>query len=411
MDERVETVVDRRSFLGGTAVAAATALAGCTDGGFGASEDSTPEPVTDRTVTGAGDVSVEQFQGDPANSGRLEAAGPDGPVETYWRRSPGLYGNSQPAVVDERVYVTFGGDLACLGLSDGERQWTSDAGHDGRATPAVHDGTVYTTVWNGGPDVDRGLAALDAGTGEVHWRGLIDADVTTSPTVTGNGVFIGGGFETRTVAAFDHDGTRRWVRELAEYASTPAVAGGTVYYGAGDARVVTIDAATGERSWTAETDGETTAAPTVVDGRVFVGTREGTLYALDAGDGTERWSVDLPGGLYRSAAVAGDRVVAATRGGLVAYGLDGTEHWTAESLERTTAPVVAGDTVYVGDGKSVRALSLANGESRWSFDTRERQHSDVILQGIRSAPAVAAGVVLVATQAGDVYALGSEENA
>jgi outer membrane protein assembly factor BamB len=306
------------------------------------------------------------------------------------------------------VYASFAGSVVRLDRATGERQWLADVGHDGAATPAVYDDTVYVTVWNGGANVDRGLAAVDAESGDIQWRGRTDADVTTSPAVTADGVFVGGGYETTTVAAFDHGGTERWRHDLGEYASTPAVADGTVVYGAGTARVVAYDAASGTQRWQVDTDGDTTAAPTVADGRVLVGTRAGTLYAFDLQDGSTTWAAELPGPVRRSVAVTDGSAVVPTEEGLVAVDSEGIREWTVDAITGATEPVIADGTVYLGEGRTVRALSLADGTERWSFETRERTYTDVVLGGIRAAPTVTNGVVLVATQAGDVYALGEE---
>lgn len=402
--------MDRRSVLGTVASGGLVAVAGCL-GGFGADETSSPTPVTNREVSSDGGAASgrPQFQGDSANTGLLDATGPAAPVTTYWRRTPYRYDHSQPVVHGSRLFVTFAGRLVCLDRTDGAQRWAVDVGHDGASTPAVHDRTVYVTVWNGGENVDRGLAAVDVDDGRVRWRRLTDADLTTSPTVTADGVFVGGGYETTTVAGFDHDGTERWRRHLGEYASTPAVADGVVYYGAGGPRVVAYDAASGDRQWRTSTDGETTVAPTLVDDLVVVGTGTGTLSALDAADGTVRWNVDLPGPVRRSAAVADDRIVVPTQAGLTAVDREGTVRWSVESLDAATAPVVADGRVYLGHGRTVRALSLADGTERWSVETRERSYTDVFLQGVRAAPTVADGVVFAATQAGDVYALGAAD--
>jgi outer membrane protein assembly factor BamB len=328
-------------------------------------------------------------------------------VATYWRRTPYRYEHSQPVVVDDSVYISFEGRLVRLALSRGEEQWQTDVGHAGASTPAVYNGTAYVTVWNGGEDVLRGLAAVDTTSGDIKWRGQIQADITTSPAATADGVFVGGGFETATVAAYDHDGTERWQHELSTYASTPAVAEGIAVYGSGTDSIVAYDADTGDQLWTVDTDGETTAAPTISDGRVYVGTRKHTLYAVDLMDGTEQWTVDLPGEVRRSAAVAGDRVIVPAGRGLVAVSMSGTKQWVADEIEVATEPVVVDGTILLGEGRTLRAVAVADGTEQWSFETRDRNYTDIVLGGIDAAPMVSNGVVLVATDAGDVYALGS----
>ncbi|ATW88061.1 outer membrane protein assembly factor BamB [Halohasta litchfieldiae] len=402
--------MNRRSVLGVLASTSLTGIAGCLgdSGNDGAKPATTP--IMNREVPIGGDIGgvIPQFQGSPEHTGNLDATGPTDGVTTYWRRTPHRYDHSQPVVVDDRVYVSFGGKLVQLDRATGQRQWITDVGHDGSSTPAVYDGTVYVTVWNGGENEDRGLAAVDADSGDITWRALTDADINSSPAVTEDGVLVGGGLGTTSVAAFDHDGTERWRHTLGEYASTPAVTGETVVYGAGTPQVVSYDAVSGERLWQFDTDGETTAAPTIADNRVVVGTQAGTLYSLDLQDGSKEWSIDLPGSVRRSVAIAENRIIIPTVEGLIAVDTAGNRDWTVDTSTRATEPVIAGDGVYFGDRRILRALSLTDGTEWWSFETRNRSFSDFGLGGIQRAPAITNGIVIVATQAGDVYALGEK---
>ncbi|WP_249030060.1 outer membrane protein assembly factor BamB family protein [Halorubrum ezzemoulense] len=404
--------MNRRTALSTLAVGGFVGVGGGLDNVRGGdderSDSDRPDPELNREVetNGAEDSARSQFQWGPAHGGHREEAGPKDDVDVFWRRTPYRYDHSQPVVVGDRVYVSFSGTLFRLGLATGEVQWSTEVGHDGSSTPAVRDGIAYVTVWNGGGETDRGLAAVDAESGEVRWRRLTDAEITTAPTVTTDGVFVGGGYETQTVAAFDRDGTERWRNDLAEYASAPAIADGTVVYGAGGPRVVAYDAASGAELWTTDVDGDATATPTVADGRVLIGTRAGTLYALDLGDGSVEWTDDLPGPVRRSVAVTADRAVVPTELGLVAVGDGGERLWSDEKIAGATAPMVADGVAYLGDGRTVRAIAVEDGTERWSFRSRERSYTDVLLQGGRAAPTVVDGVVLAATHAGDVYALG-----
>ncbi|RLM52037.1 PQQ-binding-like beta-propeller repeat protein [Halorubrum sp. Atlit-28R] len=405
--------MNRRTALSTLAVGGFVGVAGCLGNiRIGGDDEQAardrPDPELNREVEteGVEDGSRSQFQWGPTHAGCREDAGPTDDVDVFWRRTPYRYDHSQPVVVGDRVYVSFSGTLFRLDLATGEVRWSTEVGHDGSSTPAVRDGIAYVTVWNGGGETDRGLAAVDAESGEVRWRRLTDTEITTAPTVTDDGVFVGGGYETQTVAAFDYDGAERWRNDLGEYASAPAVADGTVVYGAGGPRVVAYDAASGEELWTADVDGDATATPTVADGRVLIGTRASTLYALDLADGTVEWTEDLAGPVRRSVAVAGDTAVVPTELGLVAVGDGGERLWSDDEVTGATAPMVADGVAYLGDGRTVRAIAVEDGTERWSFRTRERTYTDVLLQGVRAAPTVVDGVVLAATHAGDVYALG-----
>ncbi|WP_200530679.1 PQQ-binding-like beta-propeller repeat protein [Halorubrum sp. LN27] len=357
-------------------------------------------------VDGVEDGSRSQFQWGPTHVARRDEAGPTDDVEVFWRQT-GVWGeHSQPVVSGDQAYVSFDGTLLRLDLATGEVEWSTDLGHAASSSPAVRDGTAYLTVWNGMPGVDRGLAAVDIESGEVAWRRLTDADVTTSPVATDDGVFVGGGPDNGTVAAFDHDGTERWRHELADYASTPAIADGTVVYGAGDPRVVAYDAASGEELWARRVVGDATAPPTVADGRVLIGTRAGKLWALDIEDGAVDWTADLPGPVRRSVAVADDRAVVPTEDGLAAVGDDGDRLWTVGWIEYATAPVIGGDFAYLGHDRAVRAIALDDGTEQRSYPTRRREDGDVFHEGFEAPPTLVGDVLLAATEAGDVYAFG-----
>jgi hypothetical protein len=141
------------ALLGSTAT---VGLSGCLFGGIGAGE-SGPPTVSNRRVETTG--SVPQYQVDAGNAGVHPGAAPTD-LSVAWRRTPNRYDAAQP-VVDDAVYVAFDGDLVTLAVGDGDEAWTVDAGHASAATPAVHDGTVYLTVWNGGESVPRGLVVVD----------------------------------------------------------------------------------------------------------------------------------------------------------------------------------------------------------------------------------------------------------
>jgi serine/threonine-protein kinase len=60
------------------------------------------------------------------------------------------------------------------------------------------------------------------------------------------------------------------------------VANGLVYIGSDDASVYALDAATGDKRWTFETDGVLRSAPAVENGLVYVGSWDNSVYAVNA---------------------------------------------------------------------------------------------------------------------------------
>lgn len=401
-------MVSRRRLLRtlGSAVTLPTAAAASGCVGFGGTTTPTNTPIDNHPADG--EATVAQFQVDARNGGAVDSPGPTANVEPYWRRTPSRYDAGQPVATDDAVHALFSGTLVALDREDGDRNWETRVGHSSRSTPAVHDGTVYATIWNGGEDVDRGLAAVEADSGDVLWRAATELDITSSPTVTDGGVFLGGGYENETVVAVEHDGTERWRHDLGEYASTPAVAEGAVHVAGGETNVlVAYDAETGEERWREQLDGRATAAPTAVGSSVVVGDDSGTLSAFEAATGERAWTTDAGGPVSASPAVADDVVLVPIEDALVALErADRSERWRAPVDAAPTAPVVAGDACYVAVHRTVHAFDLADGEDLWSLETRERNYTDVVLAGVSAPVAVVDGIVFVATQAGDVYALG-----
>jgi hypothetical protein len=64
----------------------------------------------------------------------------------------------------------------------------------------------------------------------------------------------------------------------------PAMAGGKVYFGTADGRIVCADPQSGKTLWETEVGGNIRFQPAVVAGRVYIATDDGTLICLEAGD-------------------------------------------------------------------------------------------------------------------------------
>jgi len=203
-----------------------------------------------------------------------------------------------PALAGSAV-VVGGRDGTLHAVRGGETVWSADLG-TAVGTPTVYGDRIYV------PDGTGRLYAL-AGDGDRLWTAerpgvlekLFGEDEPLAagvPAADGSGVYAA--FEAfdddrdALLLAYDHDGNRRWRRELeapdARVPAGPTVADGVVYATAGGT-VHAVDAETGDRRWRFVT-GYGTAGPPSTDGdRVYVAAKN--LYALDAAAGTEQWRV------------------------------------------------------------------------------------------------------------------------
>ena len=134
--------------------------------------------------------------------------------------------------------------------------------------------------------------------------------------------------------------------------SSPAFAEGRVVFGSRDSLLYCLDAATGERAWTAPVGSGVGSSPCVVDGTCYVGTYGGRLVACDLATGKIRWSQS-------------------TRGRIV------------------SSPCVVGPNVIVGSyDRAVHALDRETGDKRWRFTTQGIVRASPHPTGPPSYPAV-----------------------
>ncbi len=62
--------------------------------------------------------------------------------------------------------------------------------------------------------------------------------------------------------------------------SSPAVAGGVVYFGSYDQHLYAVDIHTGEEKWRFQTADWVNSSPTVADNTVYFGSDDGNLYGV-----------------------------------------------------------------------------------------------------------------------------------
>lgn len=295
-----------------------------------------------------------------------------------WRSSFEDAWFERPTVANGTVYV-FGSEdvLYALDAVTGEERWRyADATNV--ETPTVADGTVYC----GGREK---LVALDAETGDERWRYDAPDGIAYPPSIRGGRVFASEGTwrssDHPRLRAFDAEtGGHRWSYELpydCEFVRTaPTVADETVYVGGGShdiddgrGRIVALDAASGERTWTWVGDEPMNQAMALAHDTLFVPVK-GSFTALDAGTGDVRWQ----------------------------FAIDPDDRNPTARIDRFSPPAVVGDTVYVaGYDAAIYALDARTGERRWRYAFGDRERAS-------SQPAVVDGTAYVACD--HLYALG-----
>ena len=269
----------------------------------------------------------------------------------------------------------FRGDSNLSGAQPGpapsgspKRAWRFDTGAEVLSSPVLDKGMLYVATKGGD------LIALDAASGALAWRThLTDYVIRSSPSIANGTVYVGAGFALWAIDAAS--GETRWKAETRYVGqSTPTVAGNVVVISSQEEWMYGFDARTGNQVWRIPTDGVVFGAPAVAGGHVAFGTDKGTIYAVDVADGTIAWRRTLDGGIVAPATFAGERVLFSTdHGKTFAVSMhDGETLWSAEV--GTLQPMaVANDVVVIAatDG-GVHALGTADGSPRWLYPTGER---------------------------------------
>ena len=275
------------------------------------------------------------------------------------------------AVQEGILYVSSGfGVLTAIDAKSGNIRWRQELDATGSGTPLVSGGIVYLVAGD-----DTGWA-INASDGRILWQIAGTPSPTNvlgapAPVIASEfSVFAFGSGDV--VAAFRRGGLRRWdasvagqrvgrsVSQITDVTGSPMVIGSRIVAGSNSGRTVAFDVATGERIWTLQ---EGAAGPVWPGGdSVFSVTDTGFLARIDIGSGELVWTTRLPGFLkdkprkrgaivaHHGPVVAGGQVVIASNDGLLRF-FNPESGALVRTVEvpngATTAPVVAGRTLYV----------------------------------------------------------------
>jgi len=114
----------------------------------------------------------------------------------------------------------------------------------------------------------------------LFWHFRADGEVRTSPAVAGGMVYFG--TTSGTFYALDTAGQEQWRFDgSAPILSSAAVGNGVVYFGDSQGKLYAMDARNGERLWEFTTGGKISGSPTLANGMVYLTSEDGTLYAFE----------------------------------------------------------------------------------------------------------------------------------
>lgn len=283
-----------------------------------------------------------------------------------------------------------------------------------------------------GGNPEQAVGAVDAAANlSIAWRkgfgeGASRGRYVTAPPVAADGKVFVMDAEARIVAVDARSGDQVWrtgtnpgdnKRDKLAFGGGMAYADGKLYVASGYREVLQMDASTGAIGWRTKTSESIHGAPTVAGGRVFVVALDNTLLTFDAATGAASWTYQALSESARilsasSPAVSGDTVVAAFGSGeLVALRVaNGNDLWN-EALSRASRTSALSEirdipgrpAIYQGD---VFAVSHSGVFAATDLRTGQARWSLPVV-GV-TAPWPAGDVVYVVSKTGEVICAARE---
>lgn len=288
------------------------------------------------------------------------------------------------------LYVcTMDGRVVALNSDSGSRKWDWEptAGQSGQtasffscaggqlvgglsySAPAIAAGLVYVAFHSGK------VYAIDAASGVQKWTYDLRSTIAGGVAVGNDSVFVGS--SNGKLSALDAgDGSLKWEFSTEnEVWDTPAVVNGVVYFGSLDHSFYALNAADGTKRWAFKTGGEIASTPLIVEGVVYIGSFDNKFYAIDADTGTQKWVFEGAGNWFWSQAAYGNGTIYAGCLDHKVYALDagnGSMVWPkpfdAGSLVRASPAIAGGVLVVASEEGQVYGLDLETGGKKWEFD-------------------------------------------
>lgn len=328
----------------------------------------------------------------------------DGAETAYANLAPWLQGNSI-------ITVDHKGDVRSHNIENGRREWRSKLNIPVATGVGGGEGLIVVGSQSGE------VVALDEATGKELWRQRLSSEILAPAKAAGESVVLRTA-DGRLTAISASSGNILWNYQRAvpllslRGVSAPVIDGQTVLAGYDNGKLVALSLNDGKVIWeksVAVPSGRTElerlvdidADPVLQNGIVYVVAFQGNLAAMDVDTGELLWDREMSS--TSGIAVASTDAVYVSDDQSYLWAIaDGTGDslWRQTLLLRRniTAPVIAGDSVVVGDFEGyLHWVSRSDGR----FVARQR----IDKNPIRSQPVVRDGVLYVMTTGGKLSAI------
>lgn len=222
----------------------------------------------------------------------------------YWGMKPaGIYMEdlwdcflSSPIVdkSNEHVTVYFGssdGNLYAADGKDGSLKWKFKTNGSIHTSPTLHNGIIYIGSW------DTYLYAINAKTGKEEWKfktgeQMAMSGIQASATVENDVVYFGAR-DAHLYALNAGNGNLIWKYDAqgSWIISSAVIEEGVLYVGTSDTYLLlSLDSKTGKEKYRFKTNGYVFGTPAIAGGTAYFGDFTGKMYALDLTSDGKQWN-------------------------------------------------------------------------------------------------------------------------
>ena len=333
-------------------------------------------------------------------------------LDVRWHQDAGSAGDSvlQPAVTRDAIYAANAREVIRLDRVTGKQAWRVESGFAITGGVGAGEGLVLV----GGAKGDVAAFGED---GKLRWKAKVSSEVLSAPQAANNMVVVRTG-DGRIAGLSVADGKRQWLYERAtpaltvrSHAAGVTIKRGIVYAGFAGGRMALLNVSSGALLWEVsvsqprgntelERISDITSLPVVDDEEVCAVAFQGSVACFELAQGNPIWSREISSD--KGLALSRKYVFVTSANGEVSA-LDknsGSSLWKSDdlTLRRTSAPLLVGDYVAVGDYEGY--LHLLKGEDG-GMAARFRADGGTIA----TAPQELDGGLLVQTAGGNLYSL------
>jgi len=332
--------------------------------------------------------------------------------------------SSTPAIADGKVFATAWNGLYCINENNGSLIW-ENTNVKGQSSPALYNDHVIVG------STDGNLYCLEMVNGSELWNKTIAPNpgftgISSSPVVHDDKIFIGTFDNTGGTGYLyclnENDGEIIWENstESSIYFSSPSISDGKVFIGTMGLYNSTdyswsqpyglycFNEADGELLWDYPVDNSIGSSPTLFDDKVFFTCKNGGLYCLNE-NGEFVWeknigiSVSSPS-IYNEKIFVGAGAFGGT-GKFYCFDINGKKLWEYETNGPVqSSPAIANSKIYFStntDNGTIYCLD-ENGNLSWKYTPTPNQY-------ILSSPSITDGKMFIGSDNGRLYCFGNKD--